>query len=345
MPQRRYIPNTVEAITDEFSALDLGGPIRHFDLLRLPTELHRNVCEHMDDGDLIECHLASRKMAEESSFVFGTRFFGSLVFIDHPFGLNALLEIARHPGLSTYVKTVAYSAEGGLMRMFKVTRGRRVKRAYGHLPTPHECALVLAEALRSFRNLESVEMVYAVFDDKDDHPGVRCGFGDVLRDIREVPGGKMTLEPDPGHARDYEILFTAIEVSTIAENLTLDIYISSSVNSWNITSDTKPLFDTNSTTWRAVIAPRVRALRMSQVQAWGHGVIESVPELNSLSVCGDYHSTHDGFDAQITGLLPTWSGHLSSLKLERLIPAPGVVLNLLIAHETSLSSIDFKNIF
>jgi hypothetical protein len=80
--------------------------VASFRLLELPTELVARICDFLPNKELVLVRLTCRALKDTALNTFGKRFFHTLVVIIHPLSLNVLLEIARHPDLSKYVRAI-----------------------------------------------------------------------------------------------------------------------------------------------------------------------------------------------------------------------------------------------
>lgn len=207
-----------------------------FRLLDLPSELLGNVCEQLDDNDLISVHFACRAMKVHSTNAFGIRFFQYLFAFLHPLSLITLLETTRHPTLCKFVKHVSISSERIGLSVTDVTMDSKIESQHRDLQLSMEKSgadeLLLTETFRALSNLRIVRIDKESYFHKrtSTFPDVKLHYGrHYFRRASNIEGIVFNPELEDDHV--YRLAVSILEKIDPQERFQMEFHFLETIES------------------------------------------------------------------------------------------------------------------
>ena len=187
------------------------GPFR---ILDLPSELVEEICEQLEDKDLINAHNVCRALRAHSTMAFGTRFFSHLVVVLHPTSLTILLELCRHPVLSNFIRKATISGERLGHSIHPMRTDMRPHFALQKsIENSDMDVLILSESFRALKRLNEVQVDNCSYNANDEaeycEDGIKCGRKHMYAET--VPSFMLGAAADMGYSRVYEVVLKALE--------------------------------------------------------------------------------------------------------------------------------------
>lgn len=191
------------AATNSTRAKAANAPFR---ILHLPPELAGNICNQLDDGDLLS---VSQAFVAHSSTAYGKRFFHHLIAILHPASFIVLLEISRHATWFKFVGKVTISGE-----LIGITLFAEDTDIWPHISLQRSAKnsgmdhLILKEVFRALTSLKDIRIDVASFNAAEgygfDADCIKCGRIHLFIDPDEP--AKPSQGPERPCTRIYQLL-------------------------------------------------------------------------------------------------------------------------------------------
>ncbi|KAF2853817.1 hypothetical protein T440DRAFT_290451 [Plenodomus tracheiphilus IPT5] len=264
-------------------------PTMHpFKILNLPPEIVGNICECLDDIDLLHVRRVCKAVEAHSSTAFGKRFFHHLVAILHPTSLTTLLEIARHNVLSKFVRKVTMSGEliGQTIRSLDNDEqrhaGMQKSVANSGLDT-----MILTEVFRALKSIQVVSIDMGSFNNAEyfgvDEEGLKCGRLHMHIHPKN-PEYDHTATDFSVSNRIYGIVLEALHQARISENDRLELLFSPNEHGDGPLS----FFDLTSAEWINFLSKKVQKISYGGFMdpRWVADLLRTTPNIHEFYLGG-----------------------------------------------------------